>query len=75
MEVGISARESSHAGARSRDKVVVDNVGIALAIAISSDVSTTSTPVIDDLIGCQSQGYADATQTKLLHCSGSHSCP
>ena len=54
MEVGISARESSHASARSRDKVVVDNVGVALAVTVTCDVSTAPAPVVHDLRGCQS---------------------
>lgn len=49
MEVCISSCKSCNASTGSCDKVVIDDVGIALAIAVSSNVSTTTTPVVYDL--------------------------
>lgn len=49
MEVCISMRKRGHARAWTRNKVVVDNVGVACSRTITGNVATTTAPVVDDL--------------------------
>lgn len=55
MEVRVAASESSHTSAGPRYKIVVDNVGVALAVAVARNITATAAPVVDNLCGkCQS---------------------
>lgn len=49
MEILVSSCKRRNGSGRPRDKIVVDNVRAALARAVSSYITATSTPVIDDL--------------------------
>lgn len=49
MEISVASRKGRHAGTRARNEVVVDDVGIALAVAITSNVATATAPVVDNL--------------------------
>ena len=50
MEVGIAARKRCDGSRWATDEVVVDDVGIALASAVSSDVTATASPVVNDVV-------------------------
>ena len=49
MEVGVSSGKGRDGSAWPRNEVIVDDVRVALTIAISGNVSTTATPVVHDL--------------------------
>lgn len=49
MEVFVTARKGSNTGIRARDEVVVNNVRIAVSLTVSSNVATTSSPVVNNL--------------------------
>jgi hypothetical protein len=49
MEILVTTREGSNTGVRTRYEVVVYNVGIAVSLSVSSNVATTSSPVINNL--------------------------
>lgn len=51
MEVCVAASESSHTSAGPRYKIVVDYVGVALAVAVARDVTASAAPVVDNLRG------------------------
>ena len=50
MKVCISSCKSWDASTGSGNKVVIDDVGVALATAVTGDVPTTTAPVVYDLI-------------------------
>lgn len=59
VEIGVSPRECGYARAGPGDKIVVDDVGIALTVTVASDVSTTtSSPVVNDLMSCLVTGMS-----------------
>lgn len=49
MEIRVASRKGRHAGTRAGNEIVVDDVGVALAVAITSNVATAAAPVIDNL--------------------------
>jgi hypothetical protein len=49
MKVGVPSCECSHAGAWARDEIIVDDISIALSLAVSRNVTTATAPVVDNL--------------------------
>lgn len=49
MEVRVTSSESGHTCAWTGDEIVVDDVGVTLTITITSNVTTSTTPVVDNL--------------------------
>lgn len=50
VEVRVAPSERRHACARSRYVIVVDDVGIAVTLAVPSDVAAAAAPVVHDLV-------------------------
>lgn len=49
MEICITTSESRYTCAGSRNEVIVYDVGVALTVAVASNVATTASPVVDNL--------------------------
>lgn len=50
VEVGVAAREGCHARRGAGDEVVIDDVCVALPVAVAGDVTAAATPVVNHLM-------------------------
>jgi len=58
VEVSVTSRKRRHARAGPRDEVIIDNIRVALPVAVACDVATAAAPVVDDLL------FIDVSKTR-----------